>query len=101
MANKISRTIAEEGIIVSKEYVEAKGAWTNRDGVLIEARPEKYVLKCVSGEDCRQDVGFSKPVFNEYEVAKEEFEKAKYLQKVLCKYDFSEYGIKPVGVKLL
>lgn len=99
--NNIKRMITEEGIVLSKEYVEPRAAWTNYEGKTFEARPEKYIIKCASGEDIKSDVGLIGVNFLEYEVTKEIFENVKYLQKVLCKFEFSSYGLKPQAVLLM
>ena len=99
--NNIKRMIMEEGVVLSKEYIEPKAAWTNFEGKTFEAKPERYILKCASGEEIRPDTGLVNGNVLDYEVSKEVFDSVKYLTKVLCKYEFSTYGSKPQTVSLI
>lgn len=101
MAQVTKRLIVEDGIVISKIYKEATEAFENRDGKLIDAQPEKFIILCASGENINADTGIENALVQEYKVSREEFQNFKYLQKVQCKYDFSTYGPKPVSVSIL
>lgn len=101
MAQVTKRLIVEEGIVVSKIYKEATEAFENREGKLVDAQPEKFIILCASGEKISPDTGIENALVQEYKVSREEFQNFKYLQRVQCKYDFSTYGPKPVSVSIL
>mgnify|MGYP004457108107 CR=1 FL=1 len=94
----IKRLINEEGIVLSKNYSEARDPWTKSDGTEVAAQPEKYEVLVASGEKVSNDTGFQNCVVQTYKVSREEFQALKYLQKVMVSYEFSTYGPKPISV---
>lgn len=101
MAQVTKRLIVEEGIVISKIYKEATTAFENKDGKLVDAQPEKFIILCASGEKINSDTGIENALIQEYKVSREEFQNFKFLQKVQCRYDFSTYGPKPVSVSVI
>ena len=100
MAGNIKRMIKEEGVVLEKIFKEATREFKSSDGRVIEAQPDRYILKVVSGEDFSQDKGFIQSTVIEYKTEKEVFEKAKAYSKVIVKYEVSNYGAKPMSVEL-
>lgn len=96
----IKKMITEEGIVLSKIYREATESFMSRDGKEVAAQPERFIILCASGEKVDPDTGVDNAVIQEYKVSREEFQNFKFLQKVICKYEFSSYGCKPVSVTL-
>lgn len=92
------RLIIEKGIVLSKIYKEATSAFENKEGKLVDAQPEKFIVLCASGEKISTDAGIDNALIQEYRVSREEFQNFKYLQPVECRYEFSTYGAKPISV---
>lgn len=101
MAQVTRRLIVEDGIVISKIYKEATNSFENKEGKLVDAQPEKFIILCASGEKISSDTGIENALVQEYKVSREEFQNFKYLQKVQCKYEFSTYGPKPVSVSII
>ena len=96
----IKKMITEDGIVISKEYREATEGFTSRDGKEVAPQPERFIILCASGEKVDSDTGVANAVTQEYKVSREEFQQFKFLQRVVCKYEFSSYGCKPVSVTI-
>ena len=94
----IKRLINEEGIVLSKNYSEAKDSWTKSDGTEVAAQPEKYDVLVASGEKISTDTGIQNCVVLAYKVSREEFQNFKYLQRVSVSYEFSTFNTKPISV---
>lgn len=104
MAENVKRVIMEEGIVLEKIYQEARKEIKFKDGSVLPASDEKYLLKCVSGEEFTEDDGFKNSIVQKYEVECGLFDVAKYGDKVLVKYEMSNSANnpnKPISVKLL
>ena len=100
MAGNIKRMIKEEGIVLEKIFKEATKEFKSSDGRIIEAQPDRYILKVVSGEDFLQDKGFLQSTVLEYKAEKNVFDKVKAYSPVIVKYEVSNYGAKPMSVEL-
>ena len=100
MAGNIKRMIKEEGIVLEKIFKEATKEFKSSDGRIIEAQPDRYILKVVSGEDFEEDKGFLQSTVLEYKADKTVFDKVKAYSPVIVKYEVSNYGAKPMSVEL-
>ena len=58
MANNVKRMIKEDGVVLEKIFKEATDEFKSSDGRVVPAQPDRYILKCVSGEDFSKDKGF-------------------------------------------
>lgn len=98
----------QEGIIVSKEYREAKEERTF-EGRIYPATPEKFIVKVVSctAQKFSIENGMSKPVFLDYEVSKEVYAKIKFNNWMKARVGITvvsfgkEMTLKPEGLTLL
>ena len=100
MANNVKRMIKEDGVVLEKIF---KGAFDTKrlsDGRVIEAQPDRYFLKCVSGEDFSKDTGFLNSTVLEYKVDKQVFDKVIAYSPVIVRYEVSNFGAKPVSAEL-
>lgn len=100
MANNIKRMIKEDGIVLEKKFKQATNEFKAQDGRVIEAQPDRYILKCVSGEDYSKENGFLNSTVLEFKVEKQVFDKAVVYSAVVVKYEVSNYGAKAVSVEL-
>ena len=100
MANNVKRMIKEEGIVLEKIFKEATEEFTASDGRVIGAQPDRYILKCVSGEDFSNEKGFLQSTVLEYKAEKVVFDKVKAYSPVIVRYEVSNYGAKAVSVEL-
>ena len=100
MAGNIRRMIKEEGIVLEKIFKEATKEFKSSDGRIVEAQPDRYVLKVVSGEDFSKDKGFLQSTVLEYKCDKTVFDKVIAYSPVVVKYEVSNYGAKPMNVEL-
>lgn len=99
MAN-IIRPIKERGVVLSKEFKEATSEFKTKEGNVIPAQPDRYVVKVASSYDCTKETGLDKPNILDYKVEKEVFDKLTYLTEVEVMYEMSSSGInKPVSLK--
>ena len=99
MAN-IKRLIKEDGIVLEKIFKKASDEIKLSDGRVIEAQPDRYILKCISGEDFSKETGFLNSTVLDYKVEKNVFDKVVAYSPVIVKYDVSNYGAKAVTVEL-
>ena len=100
MANNIKRMIKEEGVVFEKIFKPATSEFKAQDGRVIEAQPDRYILKVVSGEEFSKDTGFSQSTVLEYKAVKEVYDKVVAYSPVIVKYEVSNYGAKAVSVEL-
>lgn len=100
MANNVKRMIKEDGIVLEKIYKEAFDTKKMSDGRVIEAQPDRYILKCVSGEDFSKNTGFLNSTVLEYKVDKQVFDKVIAYSPVIFKYEVSNFGAKAVSAEL-
>ena len=92
--------IKEEGVVLEKVFKPATSEFKAQDGRVIEAQPDRYILKVVSGEEFSKDTGFSQSTVLEYKTVKEIFDKVIAYSPVIVKYEVSNYGAKVVSVEL-
>lgn len=93
MAN-IVRNIKEQGVVIFKEYREAKEARTDFQGKTWPATEEKFLIDVIScdEDDFNTVLGMPNATRAQYPVDKETFDTLKYLDKVNVKYQISQYG---------
>lgn len=96
----IKRLIKEDGIVLEKVFKKASDEIKLSDGRVIEAQPDRYILKCISGEDFSKETGFLNSTVLDYKVEKNVFDKVVAYSPVIVKYDVSNYGAKAVTVEL-
>ena len=101
MANNIKRMIMEKGMVLEKIFKKATDAFTGSDGCAVAAQPDRYILKCISGEDFSEVDGYSQSTVLEYKVDKATFDKAKFGTNALVKYIVSNYGAKADSLELI
>lgn len=101
MANSIKRMIKEKGIVLEKIFKKATDAFTGSDGRPVPAKPDRYILKCISSEKFNEVDGFEDGTLLEYTVDKNTFDKAKFSTSVLVKYEVSNYGCKADSLELI
>ena len=101
MANNIKRMISEKGMVLEKIFKKATDGFTGSDGRAVAPQPDRYILKCVSGEDFNAVDGYSQSTVLEYKVEKAIFDNVKFGSKVLVKYEVSNYGAKADSLELL
>ena len=101
MAN-IVRPIKERGVVLSKEFKAATSEFKTKDGSVIPAQPDRYVVKAASSYDCDKEKGLDNPTILDYKVEKEVFDKITYLAEVEVMYEMSSSGTnKPISLKLI
>lgn len=101
MANNIRRMINEKGMVLEKIFKKATDGFTGSDGRAIAPQPDRYILKCISGESFNEVDGYSQSTILEYKVDKNTFEKVKFSTSVLVKYEVSNYGCKADTLEIL
>lgn len=100
MANNVKRMIKEDGIVLEKIYKKASDTIKLSDGRVIEAQPDRYFVKCISGEDFSKDTGFLNSTVLEYKVDKQVYDKLVAYSPVIVKYEVSNFGAKAVSAEL-
>ena len=100
MATNVKRMIKEDGIVLEKIFKKATNEFKASDGRIVEAQPDRYVLKVVSGENFSDINGFENSTVLDYKTTKEVFDKAKAYTPVCVKYEVSNYGAKPESVEI-
>ena len=100
MANNVKRMIKEDGIVLEKIFKEATEEFKTQDGRVVPAQPDRYILKCVSGEDFSKDTGFLNSTVLEYKADKHVYDKVMAYSPVIVKYEVSNFGAKPVSAEL-
>lgn len=100
MADNVKRMIKEEGIVLEKVFKEASDTKKLSDGRVIEAQPDRYFLKCVSGQEFSKDTGFANSTVLDYKADKQVFDKVVAFSPIVVKYEISNYGAKAVSVEL-
>ena len=100
MANNVKRMIKEEGVVLEKIFKEATDEFKSSDGRVVPAQPDRYILKCVSGEEFDKNVGFKQSTVLEYKVDKAVFDKVVVYSPIVVRYEVSNYGAKAMSVEL-
>ena len=100
MANSVKRMIKEEGIVLEKIFKPATREFKTSSGEIISAQPDRYILKCVSGEDFNEQDGFLQSTILEYKTDEMVFDKARAYSPVIVRYEVSNYGAKANSVEL-
>ena len=100
MANNVKRMIKEDGIVLEKIFKPATAEFKSSSGEVVPAQPDRYILKCVSGEDFNEQNGFIQSTVLEYKTNEIVFDKARCYSPVLVKYEVSNYGAKAMEVEL-
>lgn len=100
MAGNIKRMIRENGVVLEKIFKEATEEFKASDGRVVPAQPDRYILKCVSGESFLKEKGFSQSTVLEYKVDKQTFDKVVAYSPVIVKYEVSNYGVKADSIEL-
>lgn len=95
------RLICEEGVILSKEHIDATSEFTSSKGEKVAAQPEKYVLKVISSPLFKQNEGFVNPIILDYKVDSLVYASVKYGDKIKVYYEFTSYGCKAKDVELI
>lgn len=102
MANLTAKRIinGERGLILSKVIIPARDAMIV-NGRPLEAKEETYLATIVSSPEFDPDNGYVNGVTMNYEIDKAIYDKIKYGDVVSCKYEFSQYGTKPISFELV
>lgn len=100
MANNLKRIIKEDGIVLEKIFKEATSEFKAQDGRVIAAQPDRYILRCVSGEDFSKENGFSQSNMLDFKVDKQVYDKAVAYSPVTVRYEMSNFGVKAESVAL-
>ena len=100
MANNIKRMIKEDGVVLETIFKEATDTFTASDGKIVPAQPDRYVLRCVSGQSFDKNTGFQASNILDYKVDKSIYDKVVAYSPVTVQYEFSNYGVKPDSVLL-
>lgn len=100
MANNVRRMIMEDGIVLEKIFKGATDEFKGSDGRLVPAQPDRYILKCVSGETYSKEIGFAQSTVLEYKVDKTTFDRVSAYTPVTVRYEVSNYGAKADSVIL-
>ena len=100
MANNVKRMIKEDGVVLEKIFKEATDEFKSSDGRVVPAQPDRYILKCVSGEDFSKDKGFLQSTVLEYKAEKQVYDKVVAYSPVVVRYEVSNYGAKAMSVEL-
>lgn len=100
MANNVKRLIKEDGVVLEKIFKAATNAFKGQDGREVEAQPDRYVLKVVSGVNFSKETGFENSTVLEYKVDKTIYDKVIAYTEIIATYELSNYGAKAVSVAL-
>ena len=100
MANNVKRMIKEKGVVLEKIFKEATGEFKSSDGRVVPAQPDRYILKCVSGEDFDKNVGFKQSTVLDYKADKSVYDKVVAYSPVTVRYEVSNFGAKAMSVEL-
>lgn len=100
MANNVKRMIREDGIVLERILKPATNEFKGSDGRIVPAQPERYILKCVSGEEFKKVDGYMQSTVLEYKVEKAIYDKVVFGSPVVVKYEVSNYGAKADSVQL-
>jgi hypothetical protein len=98
MAN-VSRIIREEGIVLEKIFKPAMDSFKTADGSIVKARPDTWLLRCVSSGEFKKDMGFVSSNVLDYVTDEDTYKKAIALAPVIVKFELSA-KTKPVSVEL-
>lgn len=101
MATAPKRKIVEEGIVLSKEFKAATQEFTNSEGKVIPAAPDRYIVKVASSGNITKENGLEDTTILEYKVDKAIFETLGYLSKVRVSYNFSSYRMEPLSLEVI
>lgn len=96
----VKRLIKEEGIVIEKIFKEAMDSFKTSDGIIVPAREDTYILKCVSSADFTKEKGFSSCAVLDFKVDKAVFDKAVAFSPVVVRYEFGNTNLKPVSAEL-
>lgn len=100
MANNIKRIIKEDGIVLEKIFKEATNEFKAKDGSIVAAQPDRYILRCVSGEDFSKENGFTQSNILDFKVDKQVYDKAVAYSPVTVRYEMSNFGVKAESLVL-
>ncbi len=100
MANNIKRMIKEEGVVLEKIFKEATNEFKGSDGRVVPAQPDRYILKCVSGEDYDKNLGFKQSTVLEYKTDRVVYDKVSCYTPVVVRYEVSNYGARAMSIEL-
>lgn len=100
MADNVKRLIKENGIVLEKIFKAAFETKKMSDGRVLEGQPDRYILKCVSGEEFTKELGFANSTVLEYKVDQNVYDSVVAYSPVEVKYNLSNFGTIPVSVEL-
>lgn len=94
------KPIREKGIIISKEYKEAKEARKDINGKEWPATEEQFLVEVIScdEDDFNNEYGMSSATRCTYKTDKKTFEKIKFGMWANVKYQAVQYGDQPVKI---
>ena len=103
------KPIKEQGIIISKSYMEAKPARVDFNGKEWPATEEKYLVAVVScdEDDFNKETGILNGTRAKYPTDKATYEKVKFGMWAKVKFEASQYGkdkditVKPLSFALI
>lgn len=96
----IKRIIIEDGVVLEKIFKEATDEFKSSDGKIISAQPDRYILKCISGEEFTKQNGFTSSSVLDYKVDKAVFDKTVAYSPVVVRYELSNFGLRAVSAEL-
>ena len=96
----IKRMINEDGIVLEKIFKPATNEFKTSSGEIIAAQPDRYILRCVSGEEYSKDVGFVQSTVLDYKTDELTYDKAQAYSAVTVRYEVSNFGAKAVSVEV-
>lgn len=100
MAGNVKRMIKEDGVVLEKIFKGATNEFKGTDGRIVPAQPDRYMLRCVSGEDFNKADGFVQSTVLDYKTDKATFDKVNAYSPVCVKYEVSNFGAKADSVFL-
>lgn len=94
------RLCSEPGMVCEKIHREATEEKIY-NGQTYPARPESFMVVCVSSMKFNKEEGYVDGAYLQYPVEKELYDQLHYGSKVLVEYDMSGSQRKPLSVQLL
>ena len=100
MANNVKRIIREEGIVLEKIFKKATNEFKGQDGRVVDAKPDRYVVKVASSQLCDQELGLTECSVLDYEIELSLYNKIKYMNAVNVAYELTPYRTIPMSLTI-
>lgn len=82
------KLLKEEGFVLGKEIRKATEEFTGRDGRVVPAQPERYIVTVIVSSMVDNNNGMKYITKFDVRVEKTLFDKLKYLQKIEAVYEY-------------